>query len=146
MVANPGKMIASALGSLTQPLFNQGANTARLRIAKAQQQEALLSFQQAILNAGSEVSNALCQYQSAEDKIVQRKKQINSLEKSVEYTQELLTLGTSTYLEVLTAQQSLAQRPAVERIRPVRSHTGHRQPVQRIGRRTQPNNDKNTAI
>ena len=107
MVANPGKMIASALGSLTQPLFNKGANTARLRIAKAQQQEALLSFQQAILNAGSEVSNALCQYQSAEDKIVQRKKQINSLEKSVEYTQELLTLGTSTYLEVLTAQQSL---------------------------------------
>ena len=91
MVANPGKMIASALGSLTQPLFNKGANTARLRIAKAQQQEALLSFQQAILNAGSEVSNALCQYQSAEDKIVQRKKQINSLEKSVEYTQELLT-------------------------------------------------------
>ena len=107
IVANPGKMIASALGSLTQPLFNKGANTARLRIAKAQQQEALLSFQQAILNAGSEVSNALCQYQSAEDKIVQRKKQINSLEKSVEYTQELLTLGTSTYLEVLTAQQSL---------------------------------------
>ena len=107
MVTNPGKMIASALGSLTQPLFNKGANTARLRIAKAQQQEALLSFQQAILNAGSEVSNALCQYQSAEDKIVQRKKQINSLEKSVEYTQELLTLGTSTYLEVLTAQQSL---------------------------------------
>lgn len=53
MVANPGKMIASALGSLTQPLFNKGANTARLRIAKAQQQEALLSFQQATLNAGA---------------------------------------------------------------------------------------------
>ena len=32
---------------------------------------------------------------------------IENLAKSVEYTQELLTLGTSTYLEVLTAQQSL---------------------------------------
>ena len=54
-----------------------------------------------------EFADWLCQYQAAEDKIVQRKKQINSLEKSVEYTQELLTLGASTYLEVLTAQQSL---------------------------------------
>ena len=107
LITNPGKMIASVIGSLTQPLFYRGANIARLKIAKAQQQEALLSFEQAILNAGSEVSNALNLYQTAQDKIVQREKQIESLEKSVEYTQELLTLGTSTYLEVLTAQQSL---------------------------------------
>lgn len=107
VIVNPAKMIASAVGSLTQPLFNRGANLARLRIAKAQQEEARLSFEQSLLNAGSEVSDALSMYQSAEDKLVQRAKQIHSLEKSVEYTQELLTLGTSTYLEVLTAQQSL---------------------------------------
>ena len=100
-------MIASAAASLIQPLINKGANTARLRIAKAQQEEALIGFQTTILNAGNEVSNALYMYQSANDKIVKRIQQINSLEKSVEYTQELLTLGTSTYLEVLTAQQSL---------------------------------------
>ena len=98
-------MIASAIGSLTQPLFYRGANIARLKIAKAQQAEAMLSFEQAILNAGADVSDALSVYQSAEDKRIQRGKQINS----VEYTQELLTLGTSNtnYLEVLTAQQSL---------------------------------------
>lgn len=106
-IFNPAKMIASAVGSLTQPLFNRGANLARLRISKAQQQEALLGFEQSLLNAGSEVSDALNRYEAAEDKLVQRAKQIGSLEKSVEYTQELLTLGTSTYLEVLTAQQSL---------------------------------------
>ncbi|HBO28063.1 TolC family protein [Culturomica sp.] len=107
-IINPAKMIASAVGSLTQPLFNRGANLARLRIAKAQQEEALLSFEQSLLNAGSDVSDALSQYQSASDKLVQRAKQISALEKSVEYTQELLMLGSSTtYLEVLTAQQSL---------------------------------------
>lgn len=100
-------MIATAVGSLTQPLFNRGALTARLRVAKAQQEEALIAFEQAILNAGSEVSNALVQYQMAKDKIVQREKQIISLEKSVEYTRELLTSSTATYLEVLTAEQSL---------------------------------------
>lgn len=107
MIVNPGKMIASAVGSLTQPIFNKGTNLANLRIAKAQQESALISFQQSILNAGSEVSNALFLYQAAKDKMVQREKQIEALEKSVEYTQELLMYGSSTYLEVLTAQQSL---------------------------------------
>ena len=107
MILNPGKMIASALGSLTQPLFYRGANIARLKIAKAQQQEAMLSFEQAILNAGADVSDALSLYESAKQKSLQRTEQINALQKSVEYTQELLTLGTSTYLDVLTAQQSL---------------------------------------
>lgn len=108
MILNPGKIIASALGALTQPLFYRGANIARLKIAKAQQEEAKLNFEQTVLNAGSEVSNALNLYESASQKLVQRREQIQFLERSVEYTEELLTLGSSTtYLEVLTAQQSL---------------------------------------
>lgn len=107
VIFNPGKMILSAIGSLAQPLFNRGVNRARLQIAKAQQEEAMLAFEQSVLNAGAEVSDALNAYQAAQEKLIQRQKQVNSLEKSVEYTQELLTLGTSTYLEVLTAQQSL---------------------------------------
>ena len=107
MIVNPGKVLLSALGSLTQPIFNRGANIARLKIAKAQQEEAMLAFEQAILNAGAEVSNALSQYETATQTLEQRILQVNSLEKSVEYTQDLLSFGTSTYLEVLTAQQSL---------------------------------------
>ena len=106
-IVNPGKMIAAAVGALTAPIFNKGVNTARLRVAKAQQEQALLDFQQSILNAGAEVSDALYQYQTAGDKIVERTAQIRALENSVEYTQELMRLGTSTYLEVLTAQQGL---------------------------------------
>lgn len=106
-IINPGKFLATALGSLTQPLFYRGANIAKLRIAKAQQEEAKLSFQQAILNAGSEVSNALYQYQSATEKAGARKMQVESSAKASEYTKELFKLGTSTYLEVLSAEQSL---------------------------------------
>lgn len=107
MIVNPGKVIMSAIGSLTQPLFYRGANIARLKIAKAQQEEAKLAFEQAILNAGAEVSDALSMYETASRKLDQRLSQINSLTKSVEYTEKLITYGTSTYLEVLTAQQSL---------------------------------------
>lgn len=106
-IINPGKLLASVLGSLTQPLFYRGANIARLKIAKAQQEEAKLAFQQTVLNAGSEVSNALQQYQSATEKTAARTMQVESSEKAAEYTKELFQLGTSTYLEVLSAEQSL---------------------------------------
>ena len=107
MIVNPGKFIATAVASLTQPLFNKGANIAQLKIAKAQQEEAKLSFQQALLNAGSEVNEALVKYQTARDKSVYYDKQINSLNKALESTSLLMQHGNTTYLEVLTAQQTL---------------------------------------
>ena len=107
MIINPGKLLLSAVGSLTQPLFNKGLNMAQLKIAKAQQEEAKLSFQQALLNAGSEVNNALTQVQVARGKTELRDGQITSLETAVRSTQLLMKHGNSTYLEVLTAQQSL---------------------------------------
>ena len=107
MIVNPGKFIATAVDSLTQPLFNKGANIAQLKIAKAQQEEAKLSFQQALLNAGSEVNEALVKYQTARDKSAYYDKQINSLNKALESTSLLMQHGNTTYLEVLTAQQTL---------------------------------------
>ncbi|MCD8081472.1 MAG: efflux transporter outer membrane subunit [Bacteroides sp.] len=106
-VVNPAKFIASAVGSLTQPIFSQGTLRANLRVARARQEEARLAFEQTLLEAGSKVSNALYQYHATNEKVVFRYQQIDALEKSVEYTQMLLRLGSSTYLEVLTAQQSL---------------------------------------
>ena len=107
MIINPGKLLLSAVGALTQPLFNKGLNIAQLKIAKAQQEEAKLAFRQALLNAGSEVNNALTQVQTARGKTELRTGQITSLENAVRSTQLLMQHGTSTYLEVLTAQQSL---------------------------------------
>lgn len=106
-IVDPGKILLSAAGSLLQPIFNANANRARVKIAKAQQEESKLSFQQALLNAGAEVNNALMQCQSARSKTDLRAKQIESLGRAVESTELLMRHGTTTYLEVLTAQQSL---------------------------------------
>ena len=103
MIVNPGKFLASAVGSLTQPLFNKGQIMAQYRIAKAQQEEASLSF----LNAGSEVNDALVACQTSKAKTLLFEKQIQSLEKALESTSLLMEHGTTTYLEVLTARQSL---------------------------------------
>ncbi len=106
-IVNPMQAIASAVGSLTEPIFNRRMNVAQLRIAKAQQEEAKLAFQQTLLNAGSEVNDALMQYQTAHQKAEYYVKQIESLSVAAESTRLLMEHGSTTYLEVLTAQQSL---------------------------------------
>ena len=107
MIVNPGKFLASAVASLTQPLFNKGANIAQLKIAKAQQEEARLSFEQTLLNAGVEVNEALVQYQTAREKADYYDKQVASLQTAAKSTSLLMKHGNTTYLEVLTAQQTL---------------------------------------
>ena len=107
MIVNPGEWLLSAVGSLTQPIFQKGTNIARLKVAKAQQEEARLGFQQTLLNAGSEVNEALVQYQTATEKTDYHARQVESLGRALESTSLLMTHGNTTYLEVLTAQQSL---------------------------------------
>ncbi len=105
-IVNPGKLLASAIGSLTQPLFYRGTNIARLKQAKAQEEQAKIQFQTTLLKAGNEVSNALYQYQMVAEKAASREIQVNSARKASEDTKELFNLGTSTYLEVLSSEQS----------------------------------------
>ena len=89
------------------PLFNRGQNIAQLRISKAQQEEARLSFQQALLNAGGEVNDALTAYQTSHAKTSLFVKQIDALQTALNSTKLLMQHGNTNYLEVLTAQQSL---------------------------------------
>lgn len=107
LITNPGKFITSALASLTQPLFNRGSLIAKRRIAKAQQEEALLAFRQQLLNAGTEVNDALVSYQTSKRKKDNYRQQIDALERAYNGTSLLMENGNTTYLEVLTARQSL---------------------------------------
>ena len=104
---DPVAFAANVVGGLAQPLFSKRANITRLKVAKAQQEEALLSFRNTLLKAGQEVHNALGSYDSSVKKTALRQQQLNALIKSVDYTKELLTYGTATYTEVLNAQTSL---------------------------------------
>ncbi|WP_024995116.1 TolC family protein [Phocaeicola paurosaccharolyticus] len=107
MIINPSKFLASAVASLTQPLFAKGKLVAQYKIAKAKQEEAALSFQQTLLKAGSEVNNALTAYQTSNQKRELYEKQISSLQKALDSTTMLMEHGTTNYLEVLVARQSL---------------------------------------
>lgn len=103
----PGSVFYNLVAGLTQPIFSNGQNKARLKRSKAEQQQALLQLKSSVLNASGEVSNALSQYKSADRRLELRAKQMEALEKAVEYARELLQYGESNYTEVLTAQQNL---------------------------------------
>lgn len=107
-IVNPGKFLWSAVASLTQPLWANGKLRANLKISKLEYDDALLDFEQTLLDAGNEVSNALATYQSAaaQEKLYQ--KQVDELATALDNTQALFQHSTgTTYLEILTAQQSL---------------------------------------
>lgn len=106
-IKNPGDWFYQLAGSLTMPLFARGQNIAGLKAAKAQQKQALNNFEYALLNASAEVSDALTVYEKSAEKERLLVEQVKNLEKSVEYTNDLLQYSTGTYLEVLTAQQNL---------------------------------------
>lgn len=104
----PGTFIGGIAGGLMQPILNRGVNRQRLSVAKAQQKQALYDFQQTLLRAGEEVSNAVYAYQMAVEKAEARKQQLAALEKAVEFTKALLRYTSDTnYVDVLTAEQSL---------------------------------------
>lgn len=108
MIKNPGEWFLQLAGQLTAPIFSRGQNIATLEAAKAQQKQALNNFEYAVLSASSDVSNALVSYNKNVERLKFLELQVDQLEKSVEYTNELFMYNQSTtYLEVLTARSSL---------------------------------------
>ena len=106
-VVNPGKWLLSAVGSLTQPISQHGQIVAGLKVAKAKQEQAFNTWQNTILKAGNEVSNALLAYNSSQDKSVLDEKQVELYKQNVEDTRKLYTSKGTSYLEVIQAQSSL---------------------------------------
>ena len=111
---NPGDFIFNAVGSLLQPIFNQGKIKAKVMISETQRQEALLNFKQTLLDAGTEANNALISWQTARKRLDSDKLQIVYLKGAVMNTQLLMKNGQADYLEVLTAQKNLLQAELTE--------------------------------
>ena len=106
-VTNPGDWILSAVASLTQPLFNRGKLISNLRVSKDEEQIALLNYRQTLLDAGQEVNDALYATESAGRSLESHRKQCRELERTVQTSEALYRTGNATYLELLTARQSL---------------------------------------
>lgn len=107
-LVNPGKMLWSAVAGLVQPIFQHGQIVAGLKVAKMQYEQAYNNWQNAVLKAGSEVSNALLSYNASADKAALDGKRVQVLTQNVEDTKRLMeSSANTTYLEVISAQSNL---------------------------------------
>lgn len=106
-IVNPGKWLLSAVGSLVQPLFMNGQLIAGLKVAKAEQEQAYNTWQNSVLKAGNEVSNALVLYNTSDERSRLEEKQVAALRRAVEDTKMLYHDRSSNYLEVITAETNL---------------------------------------
>ena len=113
-VANPGQFMFQALAALAQPIFNNGKLIANLKVTKAEEEIAKMNYQQTILAAGQEVSDALHLYDASNNKLKEDRARVEQLEKAVVYTKDLFQSGDATYLEILTSQQSLLSAQLTE--------------------------------
>ena len=113
-VANPGQFMFQALAALAQPIFNNGKLIANLKVTKAEEEIAKMNYQQTILAAGQEVSDALHLYDASNNKLIEDRARVEQLEKAVVYTKDLFQSGDATYLEILTSQQSLLSAQLTE--------------------------------
>ena len=104
---NPGKFLAEAIASLTQPIFAQGKLRAKYRNAKLEQEKTNLQFEQTLLNAGNEVYRYLNVCEKSRQRVKYFTTMIAALNEAYIGTRELMNNGTNTYLEVLKAQEDL---------------------------------------
>lgn len=107
MIANPGALLMQLAASLTQPIFAAGKLSAQLKIAKYNQEDKLNQYVQTVIEAGNQVNEALADCQTARDKDELYKRQVEVLQNAYDGTHELMNNGKASYLEVLTAQESL---------------------------------------
>lgn len=102
-------MLADAVASLVQPLFNAGRNKGNLRIAEAAYKEALATFTQTLLVAGTELRDALAACTISSERIALREQEVEAAAKACEASEALMQNGSATYLEVLSAQSAFLQ-------------------------------------
>jgi multidrug efflux system outer membrane protein len=99
-------LFASILGSLTQPILNGRQIKTQYEVRKAQQEIALLNYQDAILVASKEVSDALYTYKTNEEKVNLKQQEYEAYNQAINFSEELQVYGLANYLEVLTARQN----------------------------------------
>jgi outer membrane protein TolC len=107
LVVDPGKLLLSAIGQLTQPIFARGKLKANLRIAQLTEEDLQKKYVQTVIDAGNDVNEAMADCMAAREKQQYYHRQIEVLREAYRGTHELMDNGKASYLEVLTAQESL---------------------------------------
>jgi NodT family efflux transporter outer membrane factor (OMF) lipoprotein len=106
-IVDPGKILLNAVGQLTQPIFARGKLIANKKIAKLTEEDLQKKYVQTVINAGNQVNEAMASCMEARENHQYYHRQVEVLHEAYIGTHELMDNGRASYIEVLTAQESL---------------------------------------
>ena len=107
LIVDPGKLLLTVIGSLTQPIFARGQLIANKKIASLTEEDLQKKYVQTVINAGNQVNEAMADCMAAREKHQYLTRQVEVLHEAYAGTHELMDNGKASYLEVLKAQESL---------------------------------------
>lgn len=107
IIVNPGKLLLSAVASLTQPIFARGQIKANYKISQLTEEELQKKYIQTVIDAGNQVNEAMADCETAREKHNYYHRQVEVLQEAYKGTHELMDNGKASYIEVLTAQEAL---------------------------------------
>ena len=107
IIVNPGKLLLSAVASLAQPIFARGQIKANYKIAQLTEEDLQKKYVQTVIDAGNQVNEAMADCETAREKQGYYHRQVEVLHEAYKGTHELMNNGKASYIEVLTAQESL---------------------------------------
>ena len=106
-LVNPGKLLWQVIGSLSQPIFARGQIRGNYKTAKLTEENLKKKYVQAVVDAGNAVNEAIADCKTAREKHDYYNRQVEVLHEAYVGTHELMDNGKASYIEVLTAQESL---------------------------------------
>lgn len=107
---SPITLLANVGAGLVAPILSAGQNRSAYKAAQSRQRESRLMFDKTLLEAGTEVNDALCEYKTCTEKCKSYYTRVKSLERAYEDTEYLMRNSfDKTYLDVLYANTNFFQ-------------------------------------
>ena len=106
---SPESILYSLAGEAAAPLINKKGITAEFNNANARQIQAIYNYQRSILNAYLEVSTQLSNIENLEKSYGYEQQEVDTLNKSIEVSNDLFKAARADYLEVLTSQREILE-------------------------------------
>jgi NodT family efflux transporter outer membrane factor (OMF) lipoprotein len=95
--------------SISWPIFRGGQIVGTIQVRDAQEQQALITYRQSILNALEEVENALVAYTREQERRAELADAVEANERAAAWARDLYLGGLTDFLNVLQAQRDLFQ-------------------------------------
>ena len=102
----PGALLGGIGANLTAPIFKSKSLKTKWEVAKLERDKAELSLQQTVVEAVSEVSDAVITVEKQREQLEYARLRVENSQKAVQNANLLFKGGYATYLEVITAQSN----------------------------------------